>query len=121
MCGLPASAFLLNHFQMISDFRTDLEPQVEQAEAVILDILRPIVSVVRLKRIGPIGREKPSWSCWVVTDTDVERDLLMANNGLREELKNQAERNGFGPSGFIFQSEETVKRDYEGNWFYAMR
>jgi hypothetical protein len=28
---------------------------------------------------------------------------------------------GFAPDSFTVQSEETVKRDYKGSWFYAMR
>jgi hypothetical protein len=32
-----------------------------------------------------------------------------------------AAKAGFPPGSFTYESEETVARDYEGSWFYAMR
>ena len=105
---------------MIGDFRNDLEPKVERVETLILEIVREYVPSARLKRIGPIDFDPPTWSCWIVTDTDRERDLLSANSVLAEGLR-VAASTGFAPDSFTFQSEETVLRDYEGSWFYAMR
>jgi hypothetical protein len=106
---------------MSGDFRTDLEPIVVRAETAILDIVQQVVPTARLQRIGPIDIDGPSWSCWVVTDTDNERDALAGDSALRTTLNEAAARAGFAPDGFTFQSQETVDRDYEGSWFYAMR
>lgn len=105
---------------MTGDFRSDLEPAVEQTEAAILKIIQGVVPSARLARVGPIGFDPPTWSCWVVTKTDAEKNRLSSDAGLNERLA-AAVKTGFPPDSFTYQSEETVARDYEGSWFYAMR
>jgi|HubBroStandDraft_2_1064218.scaffolds.fasta_scaffold343315_1 hypothetical protein len=103
-------------------FRTDLEPSVVRAEAEILKVVRAIVPNAELKRIGPLGTDdKSSWSCWIVTERDAERDYIKNDNALMAELWKVSSDAGFAPDSFTVQSEETVKRDYKGSWFYAMR
>jgi hypothetical protein len=106
---------------MSGEFRTDLEPLVVRAEAAILGIVQQVVSTARLKRIGPVDINGPSWSCWVVTDRDSERAVLAGDSALRATLNEVAVKAGFAPDSFTFQSQETVDRDYDGSWFYAMR
>ncbi|MBN8808049.1 MAG: hypothetical protein J0I47_07405 [Sphingomonas sp.] len=105
---------------MIGTFRSDLEPEVKITEARILDVIRTVAPTARLLRIGPVDFNPPEWSCWVVTVTDDERDSLAADTELNERLAVVAKA-GFPPDSFTFQSDETVSRDYEGSWFYAMR
>lgn len=105
---------------MSGDFRSDLEPEVERTEALILRVAREVVPSARLERIGPIDFDPPKWSCWVVTNTDAERDALANDTELNQRFV-VAAKAGFPPDSFTFQSEETVARDYEGSWFYAMR
>lgn len=103
-------------------FRTDLEPAVVRAEAEILRIVQAIVPKVELKRIGPLGTDdKSSWSCWIVTATDIERDVIKNDSALIAKLWKASSDAGFAPDSFTVQSHETVKRDYRDNWFYAMR
>lgn len=103
-------------------FRTDLEPMVVRAEAEILRIIRPIIPNAELKRIGPLGTDdKSSWSCWIVTATDIERDFIKNDSALMAKLWKASSDAGFAPDSFTVQSRETVKRDYKGSWFYAMR
>lgn len=99
-------------------YRTDLEPAVVLAEAKILELVHELMPSAGLKRIGPMDFGQPSWLCWVVTETDAERDQLSRNDMLLERLQSCSD---FLPSSFTFQSEETVRRDFDGNWFYAMR
>ena len=105
---------------MIGDFRNDLEPEVKRTEGLILKVVRGVVPSARLERIGPIDFEPPTWSCWVVTNTDAECNRLANDIELNQRLFVAAQA-GFPPDSFTFQSEETVVRDYEGSWFYAMR
>ena len=106
---------------MIGEFRTDLEPLVIRAEAEILRIVRVVVPEAKLNRIGPIDLDGPSWSCWIITPTDAERDRIKDEEGLLTSLWRAASDAGFAPDGFTFQSQETVDRDYGGSWFFAMR
>jgi hypothetical protein len=117
---LPTLSTSAIESSMTGDFRSDLEPEVEQTEARILEAVREVVPSARLKRIGPIDLGEPEWSCWIVTDTDAERDALAGDAKFSERLADVA-KVGFPPDGFVFQSEETVLRDYAGSWFYAMR
>jgi hypothetical protein len=107
-------------------FRKDLEPMVRRAEAEILRLARQRVPGVRLDRVGPINIEagssgSPSWSCWVITSTDVEKEMLANDPALLPLLLKAAAEAGFAPASITFQSQQTVDRDFEGSWFYAMR
>jgi hypothetical protein len=103
-------------------FRTDLEPSVVRAEAAILKIISAVIPNVQLKRIGPLGTDdKSSWSCWIITATDVERDRIKNDSALMANLWKVSSDAGFAPDSFTVQSQETVERDFKGSWFYAMR
>jgi hypothetical protein len=63
---------------------------------------------------------------WLVTATDAERDRLRAEGDFRREIGMAMGLSGFDPDDFgeimtSFQSQETVDRDFEGSWFYALR
>jgi hypothetical protein len=66
---------------------------------------------------------------WLVTDTDAEKTLvarhscfwstvqeILIDSGLDSVLAEQT-----GLRGVTVQSEETVRRDFDGSWFNAMR
>ena len=106
---------------MAGEFRADVEPVVIEAEKAILALVKETVPAAGLRRIGPVGITAPSWSCWIVTPTDTERDKLASDAVLLEELRCAGAKAGFAPDSFTIQSQETVERDFEGSWFYAMR
>ncbi len=63
---------------------------------------------------------------WLVTTTDAERDQLPGENPFVEEVRSAISESGFpdddaSVEGTVAQSQETVDRDYEGSWFYALR
>jgi hypothetical protein len=64
---------------------------VTATEAEILQVVREPVPGATLRRIGPLDR-----------------------------LRCVAKNAGIGPAGFVVQSKETIDRDYQGSWFYAM-
>jgi hypothetical protein len=105
---------------MSQDFyRNDLEPSVVRSEVEILTIVRSVVPTAELRRTGPTGHDTPSWSCWITTVTDEERDRVRNNDALMARLALATTE--FPPDSFTVQSRETVDRDYKGSWFYAMR
>lgn len=62
----------------------------------------------------------------LVTATDAERDSLGSSNPFLAEVESVILANGFpvehaSINGSYTQSQETVDRDYKGNWFYALR
>ena len=65
----------------------------------------------------------PNVWVWLGTQTDAQRDTLATANDLLAQVRRvlAQEVTGIDVTGVTVQSEETVKRDYEGSWFYAMR
>lgn len=63
---------------------------------------------------------------WLGTDTDAERDALPRDDPFLDEVREVLDAVGLPHDeahldGTTAQSQETVDRDYEGNWFYALR
>ena len=61
---------------------------------------------------------------WIATKTDRERDQLRRDAGLPQELRDALLRAGYLPDAvpmvhFLIESQETVDRDYGGNWYEA--
>jgi hypothetical protein len=68
------------------------------------------------------------WRCsvWLITRTDEQRDALGALDPEREVVREVLEQVGIPPEQLealtvTSQSQETVGRDYNGSWFYALR
>lgn len=84
--------------------------------------------VVRVEYAGaliqPVDEPRPV-SVTLGTGTDAQRDKLAALPHLLEAVADVLRQAGMGDSerldGVSVQSEETVRRDYDGSWFYAMR
>ena len=80
--------------------------------------------VKRIEYVTAFPFQDDAW-VWLGTATDTERDALADTEPqLLSDVRMIAERHGFPGekvSGVTVQSEETVARDYEGSWFYALR
>ncbi|GIG87370.1 hypothetical protein [Plantactinospora endophytica] len=66
------------------------------------------------------------FTVWLCTGTDAEREALGTPNPAIDEVRQILRRTGFTAAQLtgldtIAQSQETVDRDYESSWFYAMR
>ena len=80
--------------------------------------------VLRVEYVSAFPFQDDAW-VWLGTATDAERDALTGwEPRLLSEARRIAEHHGFpaqNVSGVTVQSEETVARDFEGSWFYALR
>ncbi|WP_460901711.1 hypothetical protein [Paraburkholderia jirisanensis] len=70
--------------------------------------------------------ESDAPTAWIKTKTDKERDLLLANLPLLDEFKQIFRHRGYSEATlpkilFSFQSQETVDRDFKGNWYFTLR
>lgn len=107
----------------------------ERAAKVVfeaLDRAEPVL-VGRLAAYGITGVEfvvgfvhPYSVSVWLVTASDAQRDALGGGQPLHDEVGAILTEAGLAArhayfAGTTAQSQETVDRDYEGNWFYALR
>jgi hypothetical protein len=63
---------------------------------------------------------------WITTQTDEERDSMRASHDLVPQFRRVLLAVGYPPSavaevGFEFESQQTVDRDYDGNWWYRVK
>jgi len=65
------------------------------------------------------------FAVWLQTETDAQRDALQADPGLEADVGAHLQDAGLWARDLlrrvVVQSQETVDRDCEGSWFYAMR
>lgn len=96
---------------------------LQEMEPSLLEAFRE-PGVVRIEFVVAFPAQDDAW-VWLGTATDAERDALSGGEAqVLSEVRRIAERHGFAPekvSGVTVQSEETVAREYEGSWFYALR
>jgi hypothetical protein len=96
---------------------------LDQAGSLIVNRLRSYgVDEVRFVAAFP----RDAFAVWLCTRTDRERDRLGNPDPLLEKTRSILLEAGFSTSQVaalrtVAQSKETVDRDYEGRWFYALR
>jgi len=66
-----------------------------------------------------------AWA-WIFTDTDQQRDAIVAKGLYTDEVRAVLGESGFDrddldASGCVVESMETVNRDFEGSVFYRLR
>ena len=97
---------------------------LERARPHLLDLLAGH-GVRRIEFVA--GFVEPySVSVWLGTETDAERDVLPVDHPFREAVRQVLDSAGLPHgqaqfNGTVAQSQETVDREYEGSWFYALR
>jgi len=93
---------------------------VLQAEADLRALSRQHVRDCIVTALEPTQR----WFL-IQTKTDAERDLLTRNESLLKEFKEVFRVRGCSDAlvdslAFTFESQETVDRQYAGNWYWAL-
>ena len=96
---------------------------MQETQPALLQAFRES-GVIRVEYVAAFPSQDDTW-VWLGTATDVERDALAGTEPeVLSQVRATAEQHGFSPervSGVTVQSGETVTRDFEGNWFYALR
>lgn len=97
-------------------------PQLERIRATLIAEL----SEQGVQRIEfATAFEKPyDSSVWLGTNSDDQRDELLASPNLLADVQSLIARSGLDVSlvtRATAQSQETVDREYDGSWFYALR
>jgi hypothetical protein len=103
-----------------------LKAIIDSAVETMGDLVRATVPEASLFYFGAIEIRPNNLAVWTRVDTDAQRDRLAADTSLRLAMRQALAAEGYPAwalSGvaFAFQSDETVKRDYEGNWWYAIK
>jgi hypothetical protein len=95
---------------------------------------------VKVKFVSPLGFKYDS-AFWFAVTTDAERDRLQGDEALLRRLNDIIRDSGYlkmieeiwekeihnpileylKTPGIVFESQETVDRDFKGNWYYRMK
>jgi len=97
---------------------------LERAEPLLLAALGP-VGVIHIEYVVGFVHPYAVW-VWLGTAIDAERDAMPDTMPYLDEVLAALDaavlpRAVVGEIGTTAQSQETVDRDYQGSWFYALR
>ena len=81
--------------------------------------------VVRVEYVSAFP-DQQQFAVWLGTTTDVEADRLRSSATAPARVHEVLVAHGFGEQDLgelmvVVQSQETVDREYDGSWFYALR
>ncbi len=106
--------------------RMSLERKIKRIEQGVLALAQARFPCAAVFSFGATEIDPKYLAIWIATDTDAQRDELANDASFRQALIGVLESQDYPSAaipyvGFAFQSEETVKRDYRGNWWYAVK
>lgn len=103
-----------------------LSPIIAASGEQMVALARTRVASAGIFHFGAVDIHPKHLAYWITTTTDAERDQLAADSAMQDEFRRILLREGYPADavlevGFAFQSEETVQRDFGGDWFYAVK
>src|SRR5262245_50149697 len=106
--------------------RSSIEAKIRKAENGVLALARARFPSCKVFSIGAVDIDPKRLAIWITTDTDAQRDALRGDAGFQLGLRSvlrevRYPEAAIGEVGFAVESEETVQRDCEGNWWYAIK
>ena len=105
---------------------TGLAALIQAVERRAEEICRRHGPVQRVFSFGATDLDPRHLAVWIVTSRDRDRDRLRADRALEAELRGALRDLGYPEAaipevGFAFESQQTVNRDYGGNWWHAVK
>lgn len=97
-----------------------------RAEVAIRAHVQTLYAGANAFTIGAVEIDPKHLAVWITTLTDAQRDALSRDPGLKDHLRGLLAQASYPAAsiplvGFAFESEETVRRDHGGNWWYAIK
>ena len=130
LAGLLAAVtlfFLLGVGSLIkSSFDWKLWPTIRRARREVKKLARQRCPNAKVFSFGATHIDPRHLAIWITTNTDEQRDRLRQDSVLHQQLRDALLQAGYPPAavplvGFAFESQETVDRDFGGNWYYATK
>ena len=101
-----------------------LGAMVVRIERDILALARSRCAGARVLSFGATHSDLKHLAIWISTPTDADRDALRGDPTFIAALYDALRKASYPTieiAGFAFESQETVDRDYGGNWWYAVK
>lgn len=104
-----------------------LRSAIAAAERAIVAHVQRTIPGAGVISLGAVDLYPGTLAFWVTTPTDAQRDALLADQaGFEATLREIVRASGYPEDavplvGFTAESEETVERNYNGNWYHAMK
>jgi len=103
-----------------------LRPIIRRAKRGIKELARQRCPNAKVFTFGATHLDPRLLAIWVTTKTDKERDDLANDVDLHEHLRAVLLQAGYPPEavphiGFAFESQQTVDRDFAGNWYHRIK
>lgn len=84
--------------------------------------IRALCPGTKVQTFGATHIDPKYLAVWIKTRTDLERDRLKADPALVGQIRDALVQAGCSPLALItFESQETVDRDYKGQWFLRFK
>jgi hypothetical protein len=104
----------------------DLRPTIERIERDALAVAKARFACAKVFTIGATDIDPRYFAVWVTTDTDAQRDALANDPAFKEALVAVIQAAGYPPEAiphvaFAFESEETVQREWDGDWWACIK
>lgn len=106
--------------------RTLLQEARKRAEIAIRALVNEHAPGADIFTFGAIDISPSLLAVWIRTRSDVDRDKLGSDAALPHRMRQLLGEAGYPRSAlkdvaFAFESDETVTRDYGGNWWAAIK
>jgi hypothetical protein len=104
----------------------DLYPSIIRSRRAIRGILKNRGYSFRVESFGATSIDPRHLCVCINVNRDAERDLLQEDHELIDQFRQALLESGYPAEsvqhvGFSFESQETVDRDFGGNWYYARK
>jgi hypothetical protein len=115
---------ILDHYRNMVGW--DLVLPIRRARRNVRKIVLPICPSARVSRIG-VSHIDPKHFCILIDVTrDAEKHSLLQNREFERAMRQAVLDAGYPVDavplvGFSIESQETVDRDFGGNWYYARK
>jgi hypothetical protein len=106
--------------------RDALKRTIRRAEKAILAIARARYPSCGIFSFGAVDIDPVNLAIWITSATDVQRDVLRRDPEFQASIRQALREVGY-PAGaidgvaFEIESQETVDRDHQGSWWYAVK
>ena len=106
--------------------KAELEAKVLEAERVALEAVRETIPLASAFHFGAYHIDPQHMAFWIMTETDAERDAVLTEGVADAAFRRALAERGYPRKAIPLitvtaESQETVDRDFGGNWWHAVK